>query len=141
MIMGMKAEKTDVWAASMEDEIGGLSNMLGGLSDAGVNLDFVIARRSPDQPGRGVLFVTPLEGDDQIAAAKELGFNITRTVSSVRIEGDDKPGAGAEISKKLADAGLNLRGFSAAVLGGRYIVYIGLDSEEDADKAVEVLQA
>ena len=139
--MGMKAEKTDVWAASMEDEIGGLSNMLGGLSDAGVNLDFVIARRSPDQPGRGVLFVTPLEGDDQIAAAKELGFNITRTVSSVRIEGDDKPGAGAEISKKLADAGLNLRGFSAAVLGGRYIVYIGLDSEEDADKAVEVLQA
>jgi len=138
--MGLNAEHVNVWAASIDDEIGGLSSLLSGLSDAGANLEFVIARRSPDQPGRGVAFVTPLVGDDQIAAAESLGFNITRTVHSVRIEGEDKPGEGTEITQKLADAGLNIRGFSAAVLGGKFIGYIGLDSAEDADKAVEVLQ-
>jgi len=138
--MSMNVTKVDVWAASIDDEIGGLSKYLAGLSEAEINLDFVIARRSPDQPGRGVVFVAPLKGDEQIAVAEKLGFNVTRSVHSVRIEGDDKPGAGAEITKKLADAGINIRGFSAGVLGGKFIAYIGMDNEEDADKAVETLQ-
>ena len=138
--MGLQADKVQVYAASLTDEIGSLRDILTGLSDAGANLGFVIARRSPDKPGSGVVFVTPLEGDDLIAAAEGLGFSPTESVHSVRIEGDDAPGAGAEICGKIADAGVSMRGFSAAVIGNKYIAYIGLDSSDDADKVIAALQ-
>jgi hypothetical protein len=138
--MGMSVERVEVWAANMKDEVGSLNELLGGLSDAGANFDFVIARRSPDKPGEGVLFVTPLEGDAEKAAAEGLGFNLTSSIHTIRIEGDDKAGAGAEITGKLAEAGVNMRGFSAAVIGSKFIAYIGLDTEEEANKAVAALQ-
>lgn len=138
--MELLVERVDVWAASIADEPGGLCKVLTGLSEVGCDLDFAIARRCPDKPGEGVLYVTPILEDAQIEAASELGFNVTSSVHSLRIEGENRPGAGAAITEKLAAAGINLRGVSAAVLGPRFVAYIGLDSEADADKAAEILR-
>lgn len=138
--MKLIADRVDVWAASIKDEPGGLASALSGLKDAGANLDFVIARRAPDKPGSGAVFVTPLRTDAEVAAATDLGFNVTNSVQAVRVEGDNRPGIGAELTEKLAGAGINLRGLSAAVIGERFIAYIGLDSPADADKALGILQ-
>ncbi len=138
--MDLIVERVNVWAASIRDEAGGLSQLLAGLRDAGADLDFVIARRTPEKPGMGVVFVTPLRGDREIAAAARLGFNVTNSVHSVRIEGENRPGVAAEVTEKLTAAGINLRGFSVAVIGARFIFYIGLDSATDAAKAVNILQ-
>jgi hypothetical protein len=138
--MAVSVQRVDVWVASIEDRPGGLSDKLKQLAEAGANLEFAIARRAPDKPGTGVVFVTPLEGDAQTAAAKKAGFAVADSLHSVRIEGDDKPGIGAELTKSLADAGINLRGLSAAVKGGQFIMYLGLDSAQDADKAQNLLQ-
>ena len=138
--MELTIERVDVWAASVEDKVGGLGHLLAGLRDAGADLDFILARRAPDQPGKGVVFVTPLRGDAEIAAAAELGFKMTSSVHSVRIEGDNRRGVASELTEKLRAAGINLRGFSAAVIGPRFIIYIGLDSSEAAAKAAEILQ-
>ncbi|HEU4353699.1 MAG TPA: ACT domain-containing protein [Burkholderiales bacterium] len=59
----------------------------------------------------------------------------------MRIFGEDRPGVAAELTQRLADAGINLRGFSASVLSQRFVAYVGLDSVEDTTKALEVLQA
>ena len=134
--MNLTIERVDVWAVSIDDKPGGLAQMLSGLQEAGADLDFVLARRAADKPGTGVVFVTPLRGD----AGADLGFDVTSSVHSVRIEGDNSPGVGAELTAALADAGINLRGLSAAVVGSRFVAYIGLDSAADADKVVEVLQ-
>ncbi len=138
--MDLIVERVNVWAASVRDKAGGLSQLLAGLRDAGADLDFVIARRTPEKPGMGVVFVTPLRGDREVAAAASLGFNVTKSVHSVRIVGDNRPGVAAEVTEKLTAAGINLRGFSAAVIGPRFIFYIGLDSAADAAKAVNILQ-
>ena len=69
-----------------------------------------------------------------------LGFNVKRSIHSVRVEGENKPGVAAELTEKLAAAGLNLRELSAAVIGARFILYIGLDSAEEAAKACDILQ-
>jgi hypothetical protein len=138
--MDLIVERVDVWCASIKDESGSLAQLLTGLREAGADLDFILARRAPEQPGIGVVFVTPLRGDREIAAAADLGFNITSSVNSVRVEGENKPGAAAKLTQKLAAAGINLRGFSAAVIGARFIIYIGLYSAEDADKAVNILR-
>lgn len=130
----------DVWAASIKDQPGGLSQILEALQAEGADLDFILARRAPDQPGTGVVFVTPLRGDKEIAAATELGFNVTHSVHSVRVEGANQPGLAARVTRLLGDAGINVRGLSAAVLGARFILYLGLDTEADADKALGVLQ-
>jgi hypothetical protein len=40
----------------------------------------------------------------------------------------------------LADAGVNLRGLSVAVVEGRFIMYLAIDMLEDADKTINLLQ-
>ena len=137
--MDLNIKKVEVWAATVKDEPGALKAMLDTLADAGANLDLVISRRSPEEPGSGAVFLTPLRSDDEITAAKKLGFNRAKSVHSVRIEGPNKAGATAEITGILADAGINIKGFSAAVLQARFMLYIGLDSAEDAEKAVKLL--
>ena len=138
--MDLIAERVEVWAACIEDQPGSLANILTGLQEIGANLNFILARREPDQPGQSVVYITPLTGDAELQAAATLGFNLTARVHSVRVEGPNQPGIAATLAAQLAAAGLNLRGFSAAVLGTRFILYIGLDSAEDAAKALTVLQ-
>ena len=84
--MDMTVEHVDVWAASIQDEPGGLAARLAPLSQAGADLDFVIARRSPERPGTGVVFVTPLRGDREVRAASQAGFNVSESLHSVRVE-------------------------------------------------------
>lgn len=138
--MDLIVERVNIWAASVKDKPGGLARILTGLSEAGADLDFIIARRAPEKPGTGVVFVTPLRGDREVSAAAVLGFNVTNSIHSVRVEGDNRPGVTAELTQKLAAVGLDLRGLSVAVIGPRFILYMGLDSAEDAKKAVNILQ-
>ena len=85
------------------------------------------------------MFVTPLQGDRQIDAAAQVGFNVTRRLHSVRVMGRDRPGRAAELALKLADAGINLRGFSASVIGNQFVAYVAVDSLDDANRAIEAL--
>ena len=73
-------------------------------------------------------------------AAKEAGFEKTPSLHTVRIEGPDKPGRGAAFLRVLADAGLNLRGVSGAVIGNKMVGYVALDTQEDASKAAKLLR-
>lgn len=138
--MDVIVERVDVWAATIPDSPGGLAEVLAALRDAGADLQFVIARRSPETPGKGVVFVTPLQGDHEIRAAAQVGFNVTQRLHSVRVMGRDKPGIGAELTAKLAAAGINLRGLSACAVGTQFVAYIAVDTLDDANKAIGLLQ-
>ena len=138
--MNQLVDRVDIWAARTVDRPGSVAGILKGLYEAGADLDFVIARRSSDTPGTGVVFLTPIRGDQEIEAASTLGFNLTNSVNSVRVEGDNVPGAAAKLADLVAHAGINIRGLSVAVIGPRYIAYIGFDNSSDAEKAAEILQ-
>lgn len=138
--MAVKTTRVGVYAASIEDRPGGLAEKLEALAAAGANLEFLIARRTPESPGAGVVFVTPLRGSRQLAAAKKAGFQKTESLHSVRVEGPDKPGLGARLTRALADAGINLRGLSAAAMGKKFIAHLAFDSGQDAAKALRVLK-
>jgi hypothetical protein len=138
--MALAATPVPVWAADIEDSPGGLAGKLRALADAGANLEVVIARRSPEEPGKGVVFVTPIQGDAQTSAAREAGFERAGSLHSVRVQGPDAPGLGAQIAEAIAEAGINMRGFSAAAVGGQCVVYLGFDSADDAARAVSVVE-
>ena len=125
----------------MEDRPGELAAKLKSLAQAGVNLEFVIARRAPDKPGEGVVFVTPIQGAAGVRAAKAAGFMKTDSLHTVRIEGADKKGEGAKITQALAEKGLNLRGLSAAAINKKFIAHVALDTAADAAKATRLLRA
>ena len=133
-------ERVDVWSASVTDKTGGLSWLLKGMDEAGADFNFIIARRTPENPGSGVVFVTPIRGDREVKAASTLGFSLTRSVGAVCFEADNKPGATARLTGLIANAGINIRGLSVAVIGTRFVAYIGFDSTNDAETAVSIFQ-
>lgn len=135
----MKAQRVDTWAAAIKDKPGALAAKFKALSVAGANLEFVIARRSPEKRGAGVVFVTPIKGPKQCGAAGAAGFKKTKSLHTVRIEGINKRGQGMRLTQALAEKGLNLRGLSAAAIGSKFICHIAVDSEADASKAARIL--
>ncbi|MDH3443594.1 MAG: amino acid-binding protein [Deltaproteobacteria bacterium] len=132
--------KVDVWAGEIADRPGGLAATLETLNNAGANLAFLIARRAPDKPGTGVVFVTPIKGAKQAAAARSAGLQITDSLYSVRVEGPDRAGLGTRMTRSLADGGINLRGVSAAAIGRRAVTFCAFDTAGDAAAAIRILR-
>ena len=138
--MKLKVSRIDVWAAMIEDKPGGLANKLEALAGAKADLEFVLARRTPEHgAGQGVVFISPVKTTDQEKRAVDLGFTETDALHSVRVEGADTSGMGAKLTRALATAGVNLRGLSATSLGRHFVAYFAFDSETDAEKAVSIL--
>jgi|SRR5690349_16034894 hypothetical protein len=138
--MTIKASRNDVWMAVIDDRPGGAAEKLEALAKAGADLEVVLARRTPEHPGQGILFAGPIEGAKVLRAAQEAGFSKSETIHGVRVEGTDKPGLGAKIARCLADAGVSFRGVQACVVGRSFISFIALDTADDAAKAVKLLR-
>ncbi len=137
--MAYEITREEVWVGAMEDRAGALAEMLQAVSRVGVHLEFVIARRSPEKPGTGVVFMAPFRGEDSVRGALQAGLSQWTSAFTIRIEGPDRPGLGALIAWTVANEGVSLRGFSGAKLGERSVFYLAIDSATDADKALEAL--
>ena len=138
--MTLKVNKTELWSATIDDRAGGAADKLEPLSKAGANFEFVFTRRTPEQPGMGVMFVTPVKGKKVVQAAQAAGFGKAMNLHSVRIEGTDKPGVTATVMRSLASAGISFRALSAVAIGRKFVSFVALDSAEDAAKAASLLR-
>jgi hypothetical protein len=138
--MALKATRNDVWTATIEDRAGGAAAILEQLARAKVNLDMVFARRLPEQPGTGMLIVGPIKGKKAEAAALAAGVAKTGVIHGLKVEGGDKPGLGAKITRALGDAGISFRGITAHAIGKKFVCNIALDSAADADRAAKLLK-
>ena len=135
----MKSERVDTWATSIPDRPGALAAKLKQLSAGDVNIEFIVARRSTEESGKTVVFITPIKGPKQIGVAGAAGFTKTDSLHTLRVEGADKPGEGVRILTALANGGLNLRGLAAAAIGKQFVCHIALDTEADAVKAARIV--
>ena len=138
--MALKVTKVNVWAGDLRDVPGSLADVLGQLAAGGGSIEFLIARRNDKSAGAGKVFVTPVEKPKAKDAAARAGLQNATHVATLRIEGTDRPGLGGKITRAMADAGINVRGVSAAVIGNKFVAYIGLDSDSDADLAMRSLK-
>jgi len=140
-VMALKVTKTDVWATEIQDQPGGLAKVMETIAGAGANLECVIARRQPDKPGTGVVFITPLRGKKLLAAAATVGFNEAQRVATLKVEGGDRPGLGAQLAQAVGAAGVSMRGVSAAAVGRKFVAYLGFDNWDAANKAAAAIKA
>jgi hypothetical protein len=138
--MAIKVTRSDAWTVMIDDRAGGAADKLEALARAGADLEMVFARRTPEQPGRGILFVAPVKGAKVVKAAQEAGFAKPDNIHGVRIEGGDKPGLGAKISRALGNAGISFRGMTAIAIGSKFLSWIACDSADDAARAVAALK-
>src|SRR5262245_46669417 len=138
--MAYTVSKVDVWTAEIEDRVGGLAAKLEALADAGADLEMVIARRQPLQPGKGIVFLGPVKGAKAQKAAQAAGLTKSTELAALCVEGPNKPGEGHRMARLLAGEGLNLRGLSALVVGSKFVAALAFDSDADADKAAQALR-
>jgi hypothetical protein len=139
--MSYQVKKVEVWAGEIDDQAGGLAAKLEPLADAKVDLQFLIARRQPHVPGKGIVFLSGLKGARAARAATAAGLSKAANLFSLRVEGPNKPGACYALTRRLADAGINLRGVSAGVMGKKFLLFLAFDSADDAATAARLARA
>lgn len=135
--MSLKVSPIAVWAVDVVNRPGMLARVLEGLRNAGANLEFVIARRVTANTSR--IFLAPLKGAAQARAASDLRVEPARGLHTLRVEGPDRPGVGADLTRALAAAGLNIRGLSSCAIGNRFVCYIAFATPAEARSAARVL--
>jgi hypothetical protein len=137
--MGFKLDRVHVWSGEVEDRPGGAANKLLALAEAGANLEFILTRRKPDKPGKGVLYVAPVTGPSQVRAAKAAGLAETHEPIVLRVEGDNEAGLAHRLTQQWAMAGISMEGLTMAVLGGKFVGFAAFDSIGDANRAAQIL--
>lgn len=138
--MKLKITKGEMWKATIDDQPGGAAAVLDPVAKAGASFEFAFARRAAEMPGKGLLFVTPVKGKKVVAAAQGVGLGPAPDMHLMKIEGADKPGTTAAITRALANAGISFRAFSATAVGRSFKGFLVLDSVEDAVRAAGALK-
>ncbi len=136
--MSYAVKAVEVWAGDVRNKPGMLARILEALTQAGAELEFIVARRLTENTSR--VFVAPLKGKKQRQAADAVGLVPAVGMHSLRIEGPDRGGLGAGICRAVADAGLNIRGFSAAAFGKKMVNYLAFSSEAEVQAAGKALR-
>ena len=103
----------------MPDNPGEGARILAALRDAGVNLLGISA--FPHGARRSQLDLIPEDTAAFVKAAKAAGFKLSKKKGGFLIQGEDRPGAVAEVVKKLAEAKINVTSAQVFCAGsGRY---------------------
>ena len=136
--MSYTVKKVEVWAADVVNRPGMLARVLEALTEAGAQLEFLVARRVTEKTSR--IFVAPLTGRKQKQAAEEVGMVPAAGMHGIRIDGPDRRGLGAEMARAVAAADINIRGASAATIGRKNTFYLAFESAEDAKTAAAALR-
>ncbi|MBY0514422.1 MAG: amino acid-binding ACT [Gemmataceae bacterium] len=137
--MSFKMQRVHVFHAEVEDKPGGISGKLKTLAEAGAHLEYVYSQRSSTKDGHGDLYVAPLHGANELAAARAAGLHEAGEPIVMRVEGDDKAGLGGRLTQAWEMAGINLHGLVMSVVHGKFVGYATFDSVGDANKAATIL--
>ncbi|HYT87351.1 MAG TPA: amino acid-binding ACT [Gemmataceae bacterium] len=137
--MTLEIHRVQVWSGEISDRPGAAAAKLELLAHAGADLEFVFTRPHPTKPDSGMLFLAPITGTEQTAAARAVGLGPAIDTAMLRVEGANRPGIGYELMSRLAVAGINLRGLSISAVAGRFAAYLAFDSADVATLALRVL--
>src|SRR5919106_5790246 len=105
--------------ATVPDSPGNVQPILSALQDNGVNL--VAFLGFPRGEGQSQIDLVPEDPDAVRRAAEQAGVTLSEAKQSFLIQGDDRVGAVADTTAKLAEANISLTAAAATRAGaGRY---------------------
>jgi hypothetical protein len=124
---------------TVPDTPGEGDRILSALKDGGVNLLAYLG--FPAEGGRSQIDLVPEDPESLRAAAERAGMTLSEAKQAFLIEGDDRVGAVADATAKLAAAKINVTAAGAIGAGsGRYgmIVWVARSDYERAASALGV---
>jgi hypothetical protein len=111
--------RIDYYYTSVPDKPGEGARILATLRDAGVNLIGVSA--FPHGARRSQLDLIPEDSATFAKAARAAGLKLSTKKSGFLTQGEDRPGAVAEVVKRLGDSNINVTSVQVFCAGsGRY---------------------
>ena len=137
--MAVTIKKAMLWHKEINNRPGMLANTLGPLSQAGADLQVVMAYRYPGGKDTAAIELLPVVGRKPLAAARAAGL-AQSPLPTLLVQGDNRQGLGHAIAKALGEAGINLSLLMAQVVGRRYSALFGFDNEADAAKAAALIK-
>ncbi|GEM_PF-275916 len=138
--MAVKVKKAVLWKRDLQNRPGTLAESLKPFADSKSNLQVVMGYAYPGDRTRSALEIYPVESAKATEAARSVGLEPMTHTECLLVEGDDKVGLGYQMSKELADAGVNISFAIIQVVGGKFLAIMGFESAADADKAVPILK-
>jgi len=129
--------RIDYYYASVPDKPGEAARILSVLHQAGVNL--LGFTGFPEGARKAQLDFLPEDPAVFAKAARQAGLKLSKKKAGFLIQGDDRPGAVAELMGKLAAAGINVTSIQAIAAGaGRYsgILWVKAPDVRKAAKAL-----
>lgn len=131
--------RAEYFYALVPDTPGEGFRLLSKLREGGVNL--LAFSAFPATGGKAQVDLVPEKAEPFLKACKQAGVTVTGPKSCFLIDGADRPGAVAEIVKRLADAKINVTAADAVCAGGgRYgaILWVKPESMAAAAKALGI---
>ncbi len=125
--------------AETADRPGLLADTLAPLAATKNDLRIVMGYKMAGQTGRAVLELFPIRGKKATEAAAAAGLAASG-IPTLLVEGDDRPGLGHELTRAVADAGVDIHFLVAQVIGRKFSAVVGFGSAEDAKKAAAAMK-
>ena len=137
--MAVTVKKAILWCREVDNSPGILASVLQPLSEAGADLQVVMAYRYPGGENKAAIELYPVSGRKSGAAAQTAGL-APSSISTLVVEGDNRPGLGHTIAEAVGKARINMSFVMAQVVGRRYSAVFGFENETDASKAATLIK-
>jgi len=137
--MAETIRQVEHYSASVANKAGEGARVLGTLRAAGVNL--IALWGYPHGAGKATLEFIPSDGAVFVAAAKAAKLKLSKKQIAFHVEGEDRPGAVADLLGKLAAAKINVGALQAVCAGaGRYgaVIFLPQAAVSKAAKALGI---
>jgi hypothetical protein len=128
----------DYFYVEVPDKPGEGVRALSALKEAGINLLNFTA--FPTSAGKAQLDLVTENGDALAKAAKGAGLTLSARKQAFFVQGQNRPGAAAEVLRKLADAKINVRAANGSSGQGGFglIIWVTPSDYNAAAKALGV---
>jgi len=137
--MADTARRIEYYYVTVPDAPGGGQQILSTLKDSGVNLLAFLG--FPLGGGESQIDLVPEDPESLREAAERAGTTLSESKRALLIQGDDRAGAVADITAKLAEANINLTAVAATAAGsGRFGMIVWV-APADYERAAEALGA
>jgi hypothetical protein len=138
--MALTVKKITLWRKETSHTPGALADVLTTLAGAGVNLRVVMGYGFPAEGSRAAIEVFPVTGKRASSAAASAGLSAS-PIACLHVEGDDRPGLGAEMARAVADRAINVSFVVAETVGRKFSAVFGFESEADAATASKAIKS
>lgn len=136
--MAETIKKVFYYAKDVANRPGEGAKILGALADEGVNL---LAFTGFPKGRKAQIDFIPEDSAAFTAAAKRAGIKVKPKKMGFLVQGDDRPGAVANILRRMADAKINVTAVDALSAGkGRYGAILWV-KPKDVNKAAKALHS